>query len=377
MNNFNIDTDIYFGEGALDKLKKIKNKNVLIITDNFMVEFGVVDKITSRLENCNIQIFSDIEPDPAVETVAKGIEKLVESKPDIIIALGGGSPLDAGKAIKELSENMDDGQKMDLIAIPTTSGTGSEVTMFSVITNKKDNTKYPIISKSMTPDMAILDPELVMTAPKGITADTGMDVITHAIEAYVSTDATDFTDAFAEKALRLTFEYLPKAYENGKDMVAREKMHNASCMAGLAFNLGALGLNHGIAHAIGGKFKIPHGRINAMLLPKIIEYNSNLDKVDGNNYSETAKKYYNIAKMLGLPAQNIRLGVNNLIHEINDLNRSLKIPRTLTEVGISKEQIAEAKEELIKSALADVCTQTNPRKPTGEDISSIINSLME
>lgn len=376
MNNFNINTDIYFGQDSLDKLKEIEKKNVLIVTDKFMVDFGVVEKINSKLKDCNIQIFSDIEPDPPVETIAIGIEKLLEVKPDIIIALGGGSPIDAGKAIKELAEKMDTGKTPDLIAIPTTSGTGSEVTMFSVITNKNNNTKYPLVSESMTPDMAILDPELVITAPKGITADTGMDVITHAMEAYVSTNATDFTDAFAEKALKLTFEYLPKAYKDGNDMISREKMHNASCMAGIAFNKGALGLNHGIAHAIGGKFKIPHGRINAMLLPLIIEYNADLDNMDMNNYSEAARKYHDIAKMLNLPAQNIRLGVHNLIHEINSLNRTFKIPRTLTEVGISKELIIESKEELIKAALADVCTKTNPRKPSALDIDKIIDKLI-
>ncbi|MBU5437526.1 iron-containing alcohol dehydrogenase [Tissierella sp. MSJ-40] len=376
MNNFNINTDIYFGQGSLDKLEEIRNKNVLIVTDEFMVKFGIVDKISSKLENCNIHIFSDIKPDPPVETIAEGIKKLTKSKPEVIIAIGGGSPIDAGKAIKELSNKIGDYGSPELIAIPTTSGTGSEVTMFSVITNRNNNKKYPLVSKNMTPHIAILDPELVASAPQTITADTGMDVITHAIEAYVSTNATDFTDAFAEKTLKLSFEYLPIAYKQGNYLVAREKMHNASCMAGLAFNVASLGLNHGIAHAVGGKFKIPHGRINGMLLPLVIEYNADLSNGSINKYSETAKKYYDIAKILNLPAQNVRIGVNNLIHEINNLKRMLKIPRTLTELGISEEIVKELKEELIKTTLADVCTQTNPKKPTAQDIDKIIDKLI-
>lgn len=376
IHNFKIKTNIFFGQNSLNKLKEINNKRVMIVTDAFMLQSGAVDKIKNKLDDCNIFIFSDITPDPTLEIVTKGIEKLIEFKPEVMIALGGGSPIDAAKAIREISKKANMQNDTVLIAIPTTSGTGSEVTMFSVITDKKNGIKYPLVSDDLLPDIAILDPELVMTAPPNVTADTGMDVITHALEAYVSINASDCSDAFAEKSLSLAFKYLIRAYKDGNDLEAREKMHNASCIAGIAFNYASLGLNHGIAHALGGSFRISHGRANAMLLPQIIEYNADLDGTHVVRYNEAAKKYYNIAKFLELPAPNIRIGVKNLIYEIKQMQKIMKMPATLEQHGVDCKMVEKLKDQLAEKALSDTCTQTNPRIPTKEEVIKIISKLM-
>jgi alcohol dehydrogenase class IV len=341
-----------------------------------MLQSGAVDKIKSKLDNCNVFIFSDITPDPTLEIVTKGIEKLIEYKPEVMIALGGGSPIDAAKAIREISKNASIQKDTILIAIPTTSGTGSEVTQFSVITDKKKGIKYPLVSDELLPDIAILDPELVLTAPPNVTADTGMDVITHALEAYVSINASDCSDAFAEKSLSLAFQYLIAAYKDGNDLEAREKMHNASCIAGISFNYASLGLNHGIAHALGASLRISHGRANAMLLPRIIEYNADLDGDYPGGYSEAAKKYYKIAKILELPTPNIRIGVKNLIHEIKQMQKIMKMPATLEEHGVDYKTVEGFKEQLAEKAMLDTCTQTNPKKPTKNDVLKIISKIV-
>ena len=377
MKNFKIKTDIYFGEGSLDRLKAIGNKKVFIITDPFMIKSGTINKITDRLNGAQVTIFSDIVPDPPIELVVNGIEELKKVMPEVIIALGGGSAIDAAKAIMDFSKKIISLNSIEFIAIPTTSGTGSEVTSFSVITDKEKGVKYPLVSDSLLPDVAILDPELVKTVPATITGDTGMDVITHALEAYVSTNATDFTDALSEKALVIAFEYLLKAYKDGNDMLAREKMHNASCLAGIAFNCASLGINHSIAHTLGGKFHIPHGRTNSILLPYVIEYNANIVGYDNRDYSLAAKKYHNIAKLLGLPSNNIRMGVKNLINEIKNLQKAMKLPTTLKECNVDINEVMALREEIAERALEDACTPTNPRVPSLDDIVRIVEKIKD
>lgn len=377
MKNFKIKTDIYFGAGSLDRLKEIGNKKVFIITDPFMVKSGTINKITDRLNGAQVTIFSDIVPDPPIELVVKGIEELKKVMPEVIIALGGGSAIDAAKAIMDFSKKIISLNSIEFIAIPTTSGTGSEVTSFSVITDNQKGVKYPLVSDSLLPNVAILDPELVRTVPAAITGDTGMDVITHALEAYVSTNATDFTDALSEKALIIAFEYLLKAYKDGNDMVAREKMHNASCLAGIAFNSASLGINHSIAHTLGGKFHIPHGRTNSILLPYVIEYNANIVGYDNRDYSLAAKKYHNIAKLLGLPSNNIRMGVKNLINEIKTLQKAMKLPTTLKECNVDVHDVMSLREEIAERAILDACTPTNPRVPTVDDIVRIVEKIKD
>lgn len=375
MNSFNVKPNIYFGQGALEILREISTEKVLIITDPFMVKSGTINRITDNITSKNISVFSDIVPDPPIELVVKGIEELSKIKPDVIIALGGGSAIDAAKAIMDFSKKILSLDHMEFIAIPTTSGTGSEVTSFSVITDKEKGVKYPLVSDDLLPDKAILDPDLVKTVPDFITADTGMDVITHALEAYVSINATDFSDALAEKALVLSFEYLIKAYKDGSDIEAREKMHNASCLAGIAFNAASLGINHSIAHVLGGKLHVPHGRTNAILLPYVIEYNANIIGYDNKDLSSAAKKYHNIAKLIGLPANNVRMGVKNLIYGIKNLEKSMKMPVNLKEAGVDLDKLKESREKLAEMALEDGCTKTNPRVPTKDDIIRIIERI--
>ncbi|MBS5788008.1 MAG: iron-containing alcohol dehydrogenase [Clostridioides difficile] len=375
MYNFELKTAIKFGLGSLSALKEIQDKNVLIITDPFMIESGSIKKITENLEKTTFEIFSDIVPDPPIETIVKGVEYFNKTNPDVIVAVGGGSAIDAAKAILDFSKKILSKENVEFIAIPTTSGTGSEVTSFAVITDKQKGVKYPLVSDELLPNIAILDPELVKTVPDFITADTGMDVLTHAIEAYVSTDADDFSDAFAEKAIKLVFKYLRRAYKNGDDIEAREKMHIASCLAGLAFNHASLGINHSIAHALGGKFKIPHGRANSLLLPHVIEYNADIKANEDGEYSRAAQKYYEIAKLIGLNSTNVRVGVRRLINEIKYLQSDMKMVTKLSDCSVSTNELHKYEEEIALSAINDTCTNTNPRVPTQKDIENILNNV--
>lgn len=375
MKRFKIKTEILFGEGALDYLKELKNKKVFIVTDPFMVKSGTIEKLTNNLKESEVCVFSEIVPDPPIELVVSGIEMLKEFNPDIVIALGGGSAIDATKAIIDFSKKLVKLNEIKFIAIPTTSGTGSEVTSFSVITDKQKGVKYPLVSDELLPDIAILDPELVRTVPNFITADTGMDVLTHALEAYVSKNATDFSDALAEKAATLVFKYLLKAYEDGNDIEAREKMHNASCLAGLAFNEASLGVNHGIAHVLGGKFHVPHGRTNSILLPHVIEYNADITGYNSREFSKAAEKYARIAKIVGLQGSNTRGLVKNLINEIKKMQKAMNMPTTLRECKVDIDEVNRLEGEVAKLALKDACTETNPRIPDEKDIILILNKI--
>ena len=375
MNTFEIKTKVKFGQGALAYIEVFKEKRVFIITDPFMIKSGMINKITKYLSEGKYEVFSDIVPDPPMGLVVKGVEVAIAFNPEIIIALGGGSAIDAAKAIMSFAKKIGSLKDIQFIAIPTTSGTGSEVTSFSVITDEVKHIKYPLVSDEFLPDVAILEPELVKSVPSSIVADTGMDVLTHAIEAYVSTSATDFSDALAEKAVELVFDYLLRSYKSSEDIEAKEKMHNASCLAGLAFNLASLGINHAIAHNIGGKLHVPHGRTNAILLPHVIEFNSEIEGFNPNNYSIAAKKYAQLAKIVGIEGSTTRMLVRNFIHAITKLQHEMKMPTHLKQCNINPEDISKLKQEIAKGALEDACIITNPRTATAGDILEIIYKI--
>lgn len=402
MQWFRIPERVYHEFGSVSYLEKMADTNrVMIVTDRMMVQLGYVDKLTYHLRKRNnpvmIEVFADVEPDPSVETVLNGANVMRQFKPDTIIALGGGSSMDAAKGMWLFYENpevdFDDlrlrfmdirkrvfkfpklGRQAKLVAIPTTSGTGSEVTSFAVVTDKVNNVKYPLADYELTPDIAIIDPNFVMTVPKSVTADTGVDVLTHAIEAYVSVMATDYTDALAIKAIEMVFEYLPRAYKDGSDREAREKMHNASCMAGMAFANAFLGINHSLAHKLGSEFHIPHGRANAVLLPYVIRYNATkptkFSAFPKYKSFLADKKYAEIAKYIGLKANTTEEGVNNLIDAINKLLVELNIPKTIAECGVSEKDFMASVDKLALDAFDDQCTPANPRYPLVSELKDI------
>lgn len=377
MKRFNIETTIYFGEGSLEKLRELDNKKILIVCDKFIGTSDILKKVLDKLEKCEVLVFDEIVPDPTIKIVAKGVQLLKREKFDLIIALGGGSSIDGAKAIREYYKRIDENIEIDFYAIPTTSGTGSEVTEYSVITNEKESLKYALTNEDLLPTIAILDPELVKSVPKSITADTGMDVLTHAIEAYVSKEASDFTDALAEKAFELVVKNLEKAYADGDDIYAREKMHNASCLAGLAFNAAGLGLTHSLAHMIGGRFHIPHGKINAIILPYVIKFNSDIERksyLDSEN--KILKRYQKLGKIAGLNGINPVIGTSNLINYIQRLQKSVGIPKNLKELKIDGSSLLQDVEVVYEIVMKDVCTKTNPKEIKKEDIKTLLKDIV-
>ena len=403
MQWFKIPEKIYFEAGSIQYLEKMPDiERAFIVTDESMVKLGYVDKILYHLRKrhqyVHSEIFSDVESDPSFDTIKKGVQAMQSFKPDVIIAIGGGSPIDAAKGMWLFYEHPDAdveglklkfmdirkrtykfpklGTKCKMVAIPTTSGTGSEVTSFAVITDKEKNKKYPLADYELTPDVAIVDPNLVMSLPKSVTADTGMDVLTHSLEAYVSNMASDYTDGLAEKSTELVLKYLEKAYNDGNDKEAREKMHNASTIAGMAFTNAFLGINHSLAHKIGAEFHMPHGRINAILLPYVIRYNSSKPtkfvSFPKYEYFIADEKYYQMAKKVGLKVDSKEEGINSLINKIKELNEKLNIPKSFKEAGIDEQEFLAKVDVLADRAFEDQCTTANPRLPLVSELKQIL-----
>lgn len=404
MQWFKIPEKIYFEAGSIAYLEKMPDiERAFIVTDQGMVKLGYVDKILYHLrkreKHVHCEIFDEVESDPSFETVNKGLEMMRNFKPDVIIALGGGSPIDAAKGMWLFYEHPDAdpeglklkfmdirkrtykfpklGVKTKMVAIPTTSGTGSEVTSFAVLTDKVNNKKYPLADYELTPDVAIVDPELVLSLPKTVTADTGMDVLTHALEAYVSNMASDFTDGLSEKASELVVNYLPKAYTDGaNDTIAREKMHNASTIAGMSFTNAFLGVCHSLAHKIGAEFHLAHGRINAILLPYVIRYNATMPtkfvSFPKYEYFIADQKYAQMAKKLGLKADTVEEGVSSLIEKVKELNEFLGIPKSFKEAGIDEAEFMAKIDMLADRAFEDQCTTANPRVPLVSELKQIL-----
>ena len=371
MARFTLPRDLYHGKGALEALKTLKGKKAIVVVGGgSMKRFGFLDKVVSYLKEAGmeVQLFEGVEPDPSVDTVMKGAAAMTEFGPDWIVSIGGGSPIDAAKAMWAFYEypnvTFEDlcipfnfptlRTKAKFCAISSTSGTATEVTAFSVITDYKKGIKYPLADFNITPDVAIVDPELAETMPKKLTAHTGMDAMTHAIEAYVSTLHCEYTDPLALHAIELISEYLVPSY-NG-DMDARAKMHDAQCLAGMAFSNALLGIVHSMAHKTGAAFStghITHGLANAMYLPYVIKYNAK-DPV-------AAKRYAEIARRTGLAGASEKALINSLCAKINEFNVILGIPATLKEFGIKEDEFKEKIAAISENAVGDACTGSNPR----------------
>ena len=400
MQWFKVPSKIYFERNSIQYLQSMGGmERVVIVTDRTMVDLGFVEKIahqiTARGNHVTYQLFADVEQDPSIETVRRGTELIRSYKPDTIIALGGGSAMDAAKVMwlfyeqpevdfRDLVQKFMDirkrafkfpqlGRKARFIGIPTTSGTGSEVTPFAVIT--EGNKKYPIADYSLTPTVAIVDPALVMTVPAHVAADTGLDVLTHATEAYVSILANDFTDGLALQAIKLVFEFLEKSVKE-KDPEARERMHNASTMAGMAFANAFLGMNHSLAHKIGGHFHTPHGRTNAILMPHVIRYNGTRPEKTATwpkyNYYKADVKYQDIARMLGLPCATPEEGVRSYAQACYDLAVRCGIKMSFKEQGLDEKAWMDARRDVALLAFEDQCSPANPRLPMVEDMQVIL-----
>lgn len=380
MGRFTLPRDLYWGKGALENLKNLKGKKaVLVLGGGSMKRFGFVDKVVAYLKEAGIEtrLFENVEPDPSVETVMAGAAMMREFEPDWIVAMGGGSPIDAAKAMWAFYEYPDCTfeqlitpfsfpelrQRAKFCAIPSTSGTATEVTAFAVITDYQKGIKYPLADFNITPDVAIVDPELAETMPKSLTAYTGMDALTHAIEAYVSTLHCTFTDPLALKAISIVMNDLIKSYDG--DMTSREEMHYGQCLAGMAFTNALLGIVHSMAHKTGAVFStghITHGLANAMYLPYVIKYNAKVD--------EAKARYIEIAKSIGLEPT-----VEALCNKIVELNNYMGIPNTLKEFGVIEEEFKEKIATISENAVGDACTGSNPRPIDPATMEKLFNCI--
>ncbi|WP_321469944.1 iron-containing alcohol dehydrogenase [Halarcobacter sp.] len=366
MARFTLPRDIYHGAGSLEELKNLKGKKaILIVGGNSMKKFGFLDKAISYLKEADLEVetIEGIEPDPGVDTVMDGAKKMLEFEPDIIISMGGGSAIDAAKAMWIFYEYPDFTfkeavipfnlptlrQKAIFVAIPSTSGTATEVTAFSVITDYKEKIKYPMADFNITPDIAIVDPNIAKTMPQKLVAHTGMDALTHATEAYVAALHSNFSDPLALKSLEMIKKSLVDSY-NG-DEKAKELMHEAQCLAGMAFSNALLGITHSMAHKVGAVFGIPHGCANAIFLPYVISYNR----------KACEDRYADIAKYLKLEGETSKELVDSYIDFIDELNNKLNIPHSMEEYGINKNEFEEHLDFISHNAVLDACTGANPR----------------
>ncbi|MEI8199957.1 MAG: iron-containing alcohol dehydrogenase [Eubacteriales bacterium] len=385
MSRFTLPRDLYHGKGSLDALKTLKGKKAIVVSGgSSMKRFGFLDRTVSYLKEAGMDVllYEGVEPDPSVETVMKGAAVMSKYQPDWIVAIGGGSPIDAAKAMWAFYEypetNFDDlcipfnfpelRTKAHFCAIPSTSGTATEVTAFSVITDYAKGIKYPLADFNITPDIAIVDPDLAETMPPKLTAHTGMDAMTHAIEAYVSSMHCDYTDPLALHSIKMVSEYLLLSF-NG-DMEARDRMHNAQCLAGMAFSNALLGIIHSMAHKTGAAYSgghIVHGCANAMYLPKVIRYNAKEETA--------ARRYAEIARSLGLAGSSTDELVDSLISHIRKMNESLSIPTCIKnyEGGIIDEkEFLEKLPKVAELAVGDACTGTNPRSITPAQMEKLL-----
>ena len=377
MARFTLPRDIYFGKDAISELKNLKGyKKAIIVTGgSSMKKGGFLQRVEDVLKETEIEtlLFEGVEPDPSIETVFRGAKAMQEFEPDVIVAIGGGSPIDAAKAMWVFYEypnlTFDDikepfsmpklRKKAIFVAIPSTSGTATEVTAFSVITDYSTHIKYPLADFEITPDIAILDESIPLTMPKKLTAHTGMDAMTHAIEAYVATARSSFSDPLALKAISDIYDSIVASYN--EDAEARGKMHIAQCLAGMAFSNALLGIVHSLAHKVGAQYGIPHGCCNAIMLPYVIQYNSRV----------CMERFADIARIMGLPGRTNEQLTNSLVQAIKDLNKQLDIPLSYKEYGVTEEKFKETVDFIAENAVLDPCTGSNPRETDVENMKKV------
>lgn len=387
MARFTLPRDLYHGKGSLEELKNLTGKKAIVVVGGgSMKRFGFLDRVVGYLKEAGmeVELFENVEPDPSVETVMKGAKAMQEFQPDWIVAMGGGSPIDAAKAMWAFYEYPDVTfedlcipfnfptlrTKARFCAIPSTSGTATEVTAFSVITDYQKGIKYPLADFNITPDVAIVDPELAEKMPAKLTAHTGMDAMTHAIEAYVSTLNCDYTDPLALHAIKMVHEFLKKSYDG--DMDARDRMHNAQCLAGMAFSNALLGIVHSMAHKTGAAYTgghIVHGCANAMYLPRVIQFNA--------KDATAAKRYAEIATFIGLKGDTTEALVEALVKELLSMNEALNIPKGIKEYEggiIDEKEFFEKLPKVAELAIGDACTGSNPRIPTQEEMEKLLKA---
>lgn len=379
MNRFTLPRDLYFGKGSMEVLKSLKGKKAAVVVGGgSMKRFGFLDTVEEYLKEAGmeIQIIDGVEPDPSVETVMKGAKLMLEFCPDWIVSIGGGSPIDAAKAMWVFYEHPEAKfediakpfnipelrNKARFVAIPSTSGTATEVTAFAVITDYKEGIKYPMADFEITPDIAILDPEIAYKMPEKLTAYTGIDALTHATEAFTASQASDFSDPLALKSIKMIKENLEASYKG--DETARDKMHIAQCLAGMAFSNALLGISHSMAHKTGAVFGIPHGCANGIYLPYVIQYNR----------KNAESKYAEIARYIGLEGNNDQELCDAYINYIRTLSEKLNIPATLKEYGVDESFFNENLERISKNAALDACTGSNPRETKAEDFEQIFTA---
>ena len=362
MEQFAVKPVITFGGGALAALEELPGEKVLVVTDSFLAESGLLDMALAHLKGRRVEVFRQVVPDPPLDLVAKGARALADFGPRTVVAFGGGSPMDCAKAMLYFGKKLGAPGEITFAAVPTTAGTGSEVTSFAVLTDPVRGIKYPLVDDGLLPDQAILDPALLAGVPPAVTADTGMDVLTHAAEAYAARGATPYSDALAEKAFTLAWENLRPAWESQGESRAKRQMLLASNLAGLAFNAAGLGLCHSLAHALGGRFHVPHGRLNALIFPHVLTYNA--------AGRETAAKYAHLAGLCGLAPTPRALSAG-----WSRLRARLGLPDRLAACGVEAKKLHAALDELAAAALGDLCAPSNPRRPSAEDVRALLKEL--
>ena len=393
---------VYFKKGclpvALEELGVMGKKKAFIVTDSFLYSNGYTDPVTNKLDEMGIKysVFSDVAPDPTLACAIDGAKAMTAFEPDCIIAIGGGSAMDAGKIMWVLYEHPEAdfmdmamrfidirkrvytfpkmGEKAMFVAVPTSAGTGSEVTPFAVITDGDSGVKYPLADYELMPNMAIVDADMMMNAPKGLTSASGIDAVSHALEAYASVMATDYTDGLALRSLKMIFEYLPRAYDNGpNDPVAREKMGNAATMAGMAFANAFLGICHSMAHKLGAFHHLPHGVANALMLEEIMRFNASEVPTKMGTFSQydhphTLARYAEVADYLGFGGKTDEEKLENLIKGINELKEKIGIKKTIKDYGVDEKVFLDTLDEMVEQAFDDQCTGANPRYPLMKEI---------